>query len=590
MPAMSPALIERLVDIARAAAAAGHGGKETIYAAACKELGLSRATLLRKIKEVTVKQERKQRSDAGQVSLPRPEAEMISAVLMESLRKNNKRIMSIGQAVHMLRANSEIRADLVDPATGECKPLSDNAVSRALRQYGLHPDQLMRPAPAVEMKSLHPNHVWQIDASLCVLYYLNAAGREAGLQVMDHRKFYKNKPANLKRIESDRVWRYAVTDHYSGTIFVNYVLGAESGANLAESFIAAIQKRSHDQDPFHGVPLKLMMDPGSANTSGLFKNLMRRLSVEPLVHAPEQPRGTGQVENAHNLIETNFESGLRFKPVHSLEELNETAGVWMRWYNGTKLHGRHGHTRYAMWQTIREEHLRIAPSAELCRELLTHEPQRRKVTVKLRVEFAGKEWDVSAVPNIMVGEPVMVTYNPYNAATVYIVDRDIEGNELLHAAPLIERDDAGFSADARVIGEEYRAPADTRADVNRKAQEKLVTGADTLEAAAAERKAKAVPFGGRLDPYKHMPEETVAGYMPRKGTELPTSTRVAQVDRILPLFEVAGEMVRRGVEMTVERNAQVRSWYPDGVPESELDQLQQRLTVRASLRVVGGEK
>ncbi|HEY8710744.1 MAG TPA: integrase, partial [Burkholderiaceae bacterium] len=341
--------------------------------------------------------------------------------------------------------------------------------------------------------------------------------------------------------------------------------------------------------PFHGVPLKLMMDPGSANTSGAFKNLLRRLSVEALVHMPEQPRGTGQVENAHNLIETQFESGLRFKAITSLADLNQAAGIWMRWFNGTKTHGRHGHTRYAMWQTIREEQLRIAPSAELCYELLTHEPQRRKVGVKLRVEFCGKEWDVSQVPNIMVGEPVMVTYNPYNAATVFLVDRDADGNEVLHAAPLIERDDAGFSVDAVVIGEQFRAHADTRADINRKQQQKLVTGTDTLEAAAAARKAKALPFGGRLDPYKHMPEETVASYLPRKGTELPSATRVAAVDRILTLFEAAGELVRRGLEMNAERNAQVRSWYPDGVPESEMDQLQQRLTVRASLRVVGKE-
>lgn len=587
---MSPALIERLVDIARAAHAAGHGGKEAVYAAASRELSISRATLLRKLKEVTVKSERKQRSDAGQVSLTRAEAEMVSAVLMESYRKNNKRIMSIGQAVHMLRANGEIRAELLNPATGEVTPLSDNAVSRALRVHGLHPDQLQQPAPAIEMRSLHPNHVWQIDASLCVLYYLGASGKTAGLQVMDHKKFYKNKPANLKSIESDRVWRYAVTDHFSGTIFVNYVMGAESGANLAESFMAAIQKRSDEQDPFHGVPLKLMMDPGSANTSGLFKNLMRRLKVDPLVHAPEQPRGTGQVENAHNLIETSFESGLRFKPIHDLDELNAAAGIWMRWYNGVKIHGRHGHTRYAMWQTIREEQLRIAPPIELCRELLTHEPQRRKVSARLHVEFSGREWDVSAVPNIMVGEPVMVTYNPYNSATVYIVDRDIDGNEVLHAAPLIERDEAGFAVGAAVIGEEFKSHADTRADTNRKEQQKLITGTDTLEAAEAARKAKAVPFGGRIDPYKHLPEETVAGYMPRRGTELTTSVQVGAIDRTLTLFEAAGELVRRGVEMNVERNAQVRSWYPDGVPESELDQLQQRLTVRATLRVVGGDK
>jgi hypothetical protein len=34
--------------------------------------------------------------------------------------------------------------------------------------------------------------------------------------------------------------------------------------------------------------------------------------------------------------------------------------------------------------------------------------------------------------------------------------------------------------------------------------------------------------------------------------------------------------------------SQLRAWHPDGVPEDQLDALQQRLTVRAGLRVVGG--
>ena len=38
---------------------------------------------------------------------------------------------------------------------------------------------------ATELQSLHPNHVWQIDASLCVLYYLAArTPAEAGLHNM----------------------------------------------------------------------------------------------------------------------------------------------------------------------------------------------------------------------------------------------------------------------------------------------------------------------------------------------------------------------------------------------------------------------
>ena len=195
---LNPVIVGRLAQVLQAAQAAPRGGKQAIYAAACAELGMSNATLHRHLGKITVKPERKKRSDAGDVSLTRDEAVAISAALMTSHRKTNKRLMSIGQAVEVMRANGEVRAERTDPATGELVPLSDSAIARALRHYNLHPDQLNRPTPAVELKSLHPNHVWQIDASLCVLYYLNARTEsESGLQVMERDKFYKNNPAYL---------------------------------------------------------------------------------------------------------------------------------------------------------------------------------------------------------------------------------------------------------------------------------------------------------------------------------------------------------------------------------------------------------
>lgn len=203
----APILINRLVAIAQAAADATHGTREAVYTAAIAELGISRATLLRKLKEVSVSQPRKRRSDAGQVSMLKNEALLVSAVLMESTRKNGKRLMSVEQAINILRSNGEIAAERTNPATGEIAPLSVTAISRALREHKLHPDQLMAPEPVTRLASRHPNHVWQIDASLCVLYYMakDTGRKESGLQVMAHDVFYKNKPGNLKRIENDTV-------------------------------------------------------------------------------------------------------------------------------------------------------------------------------------------------------------------------------------------------------------------------------------------------------------------------------------------------------------------------------------------------
>lgn len=586
--ARSAALTERLVHIASTAALAGHGKKEAIYADACSGLGISRATLLRQLKEVTVKPERKRRADAGKTAVSREEAVLISAALMASLRKSaTKRLLSVDQAVEMMRDNGEIRCDRVDTDTGEVFTLATSTIIRALRTYRLHPDQLLAPEPAVELRSLHPNHVWQIDASLCVLYYLKAANeKESGLQVMEYNRFYKNKPANLKSIESDRVWSYEVTDHNSGSIMVNYVNGAESGMNLSESFIKAICQRP--RDPLHGVPYILMMDMGSANTSGLFKNFARRLGVELIAHAAGNARATGQVENARNIIERSFEAGLRFQPVANLEELNARAQQWAIWYNATKIHSRHFKTRTEQWMTITEQQLRIAPPADLCRTLLTHEPESRVVDDFLRVKFAGREWDVRAVPRVMVGEKLMVTYNPYQLDTVFIVDADAEGNELLHAAPVVERGSDGFATTANIIGQDYRKHAETEADINRRAVELATYGVATQEEADAAKKAKALPFGGRVDPMKSVTDTDLPTFLPRRGTDLVVGAGAVAAERTFTLFETAAELARLGVAMDADKNRLVASWFPDGVPESEIAGLQHRLTVRAGLKVVGG--
>lgn len=586
----SPAMTQRLVEIATAAQRAGHGCKDLVYTAACSELGMSRATLLRALKDVAVRAPRKRRSDAGQVWLAREEAVVISALLMESHRKNGKRLLSIGQAVEILRANpgEGVRAERIDTDSGEYLPLSDSAIARALRHYGLHPDQLLQPSPATELRSLHPNHVWQIDASMCVLYYLNTRNpREAGLQVMEREKFYKNKPVNLKRIENDRVWSYEVTDHNSGAIFVHYVLGAESGANLAESFIAAIQQRG--DEPFYGVPQILMMDMGSANTSGLFTNLARRLQVQLMPHAVGNARATGQVEKARDLIERSFESGLKLQPVRDLDDLNTQARRWARWYNEHKVHSRHGRTRFEQWMTITAEQLRVAPSVQLCRELLTHAPEKRRVNLHTRVEFKGREYDVSTVPGVMVGQTLHVTYNPYRPDEALIADTDGSGHEVLIPVPVIELDDAGFALTANVIGEDWRRPADTVADRNRKEVEMVAMDAPSLDAAAAARKAKQLPFGGRVDAMRVVDQAPKQTFLPRRGTDLPISTTVGEAaPTILTHFQAASELARRGVQMNVELNATLRSLHPDGVPESALDELETRLTVRAGLRVVAG--
>ncbi len=581
---MSPALIEALLEVHARAQAAGHGGKEAVYASACQLLGLSRATLMRRLKEVSVKPERKRRTDAGKMSLGLADAQRLSAQMMEGYRANDKSIQAMRLSLQQLRAENPLFASVVDLETGEARQLSESACARALREYALHPEQLRRPEPVQQLASDHPNDVWQLDFSISTLYYVPGQG-QSGVQDMAPSEFYKNKPENFEKIKRQRLLRGAITDHTSGSIFVLYLEGGESMANMAELLLAAIAQRPDQQ--MYGVPFHLMVDPGSG-AGGAFRNLLRRLQVKLIVNEAGNPRAKGQVENAHNIIETSFESGFKFTHVPDIAWINEKATQWMRWYNSTRMHRRHGLTRWAKWMEITQAQLRLVDSA-LARQLLTHSPETPKVQPNLTVRFAGREWDLRDVPGVLIGERTEITYNPFDAAVAYVVQHGADGQELLIPVPQVKEGLHGFREGAAHIGREHKALPDTVALTNRKALERLATGTDSDEAAASARKAKALPFGGKHDPYKHHEELPAATMLPRRGTELETATRVAQTaPELLTHFEAAKALVARGVQMAPELVATLKHLHPEGVPDDQVEALVARLKVRTGLRVVAG--
>lgn len=575
---MSAVITRRLVDLARALETAPRKEKTALCKAAAHELGLSLATVYRRLGDLKVdKPSRKKREDAGTSILTEQEAETICTVIIESARRNDKRLYSLEDAVQVARSSGLIQAGRVDTDTGEFTPMSISAIRRAMINYRRHPDILLAPAPVTELVSRHPNHVWQIDASLCVLYYLKpgAAARENGLRLMEADKFYKNKPRNLARIAADRVWSYEITDHYTGWIYVEYVMGAESSENLCNVLINAMQERG-GADMLHGVPEILMLDPGSANTSEITKNLCRSLGVRRIVHAPGAARVTGQVENARNIIERKFEAGLKFQPVANLDELNALATKWRSVFNATAVHRRYGKSRSELWMTIREQQLIKAPSVEVCRSLAVSEPVTRKVTTKLRVSFEGREFSVSMVPDVCVGNTLMVTRNPWRDDSVQIHTTNAEGHEVFYVAPVIVTNEAGFDIEGAIIGEEHKRHAETPAQKARKTVAKIAMGEETEEGVEAARKEQRIPLGGQLQPFKHIDETQLPTYMPRRGTahdltpptiEEPPISVFAIAKRLQPLFP----------SWSPDHYAWLSKHFPGGAKESEVESIEARL-------------
>ncbi|WP_088158734.1 DDE-type integrase/transposase/recombinase [Achromobacter xylosoxidans] len=575
---MNAATTEELVAVARIWRDAPHGRKGDILAGASQRLGIARATLHRRLKEITVVPNRKRRSDAGQVALSIDDAKFIAAVLMEHMRKNGKRLKSIADAVEMLRVNGMIDARRIDPASGEVVELSDSAILRALRQYRLHPDQLLAPAPAVSLRSLHPNHVWQIDASRCVLYYLPKQQSDNGLRIADHTAFYKNKPGNLIKMINESLWRYVVTDHRSGALFLIYVIGGETGANLADVFIEAMCKR--EGEAFYGVPKMAMLDPGSANTGAVFQNLCKALQVKVQINKPGNPRAKGQVEKAQDISERSFESGLKLlapEEVCSVEAINRLAAKWRRWFNGTRVHSRHGMTRDAAWLHIGPDELIIPPSADLMRELAVSAPEPRVVSTMLRVSYLGHEYDVSHVPGVIVGEKLQICRNPWRLDTAQAIGVSDQGQDVYHVLERVVKDEFGQVASAPVIGEGYQRHADTPVQEALKSIELLTTGADTLEQAEAVRKARALPFGGQIDPFKHINEAQIPDTMPRRGT---AHDLVAPTVQLPPLTIIQAVKQIKGhfAAWSSAHYAWLQENYQEGVPADDLERVAAELS------------
>lgn len=600
--ALTPDRIIALKGVADVLQSAGHGNKTAVALDQAQRLGCTVKTLYRQLEEAGLSQPRKRRSDFGQLSVSREETMKLMAIKTAAQRANGKDGMAYENAARLGRANGLFAMGKLDKDTGEVVPVSDATIARAVRHYRLDMKTLRKPAPHRGAKSLHPNHVWQVDASVCVLYYLD----DGGLGVMEADEFYKNKPENFQKRAKQMVIRYVCTDHFTGTVFFYYYLGAESGEMLCEFFIRCMQAKDHDKEPFHGVPFIVVLDPGAANKGALFTNLCRLLGIKVIIHRPKNPRAKGSVEKHNDIIERGFETTLVGKKVESLELLNEEGGKWRRWFNGTRKHSRHGHTRYGLWQTIRAEQLRLPPDAGLCRQLMTGKTAMRDVRGDWTVSLGGVSYDVREVAHLNIGQKVEVAQSPYRADAILLIEQDEHKRDVHWVCPAVAMGAGNFRDDAPTWGEEIKVFADTPAVRDMKAIEQLAYGVEGKLAVDEARRKRAPIFEG-LDISSHLESATPASYMARPGTELDIKTPIAKPRkedllaspadlvvevRQLNLVQLVGRLASAMPgEWSPEHYLRISDWYPAGAPESEIGAIVDRLkgfTEPPRLRAVGG--
>jgi hypothetical protein len=90
-------------------------------------------------------------------------------------------------------------------------------------------------------------------------------------------------------------------------------------------------------------------------------NLCQALGIRLIAHKARNARATGSVEKARDILERDFEHGLRFCRVESIDELNRLARLWRMKFNRTAIHSRYGMARTDKWLLITEEQLVKAP-------------------------------------------------------------------------------------------------------------------------------------------------------------------------------------------------------------------------------------
>lgn len=567
---LTPAQIAYVVETGHRLESAERGELSGIVARAAAALQVSPQTLRRYLARYAgYKPERKPRSDKGVTSIDESTAHTAAGLLLKSTRATGKQLLSFQAAREILQYNGIGKAD---PETGEIIMPSVSTLARALRVYGCHPDQLRAGKPAQRMRSLHPNHTWLLDASVCVMYYLP----DGKVQIMDEEQFYKNKPRALEKIAKRRVIRYVLTDHYSGSLYLRYDEGDEDAKGVLDTLIAAMCPRG-DRDPLRGAPYQLMMDKGAGNTSHMVRDFLAALDIRLILHATGNPRAKGAVEVANNIVERSFEGRLRFLDIHSLEDLQRQADMWRAHFNARAVHTRTGKTRNAVWQTIQPEHLRLV-ERETLEEIAAWKRCTRKIDARFSISVATRRWGAQTYDlrdlsyhGLAVHDVVDVRINPYKAPAITVSKELPDGTRLEWIVEPIIKDSAGFAADAAVIGQEHKALPKTRTDTVLEAIERKAYAAATAADAAQAREAGAKPFA-HLDIMADVRPAPLALFA--QGVQHAPDKQQKPAERMLDRLEAA-RLIRARIPQVWGHNPRrcaelLRGRFPEGMPESQL--------------------
>ncbi|GAB7511463.1 transposase family protein [Bilophila wadsworthia] len=522
---------------------------------------------------------KKPRKGKGETCVPEALCRKVAGLVICGDRANGKRPMCIKDAVKRWEANGE---GIADPETGEVTMPSVETISRAMRRYGCHPDQLRVASPSVRMRTEYPNRLWQADASVCVLYRIRGTGN---IGLMKEESYNEKKPENLIKIRNTRIVRYIVVDHCSGNFYLRYEQAAgEDAKGFLDTLIDAITDRG-PQDVMHGVPEILYTDPGPGPASSLVTGFCGQMGITPAQHVPGRARATGSVEKCQDIVECKFESRLRFLEVPDVSELQSLADRWRRYFCATAIHTRTKKTRNDVWLSIPAEKLRTA-EADVMHSIAAWGEVRCQVkddftiSADTRTHYGVRRYDLRELGyhGLQVRDSVSVRLNPYKAPSIIAVIEKADGEKLSFEVPPMQFDGAGFDLGAPAFGEGFKAMPKTRAEKTLEAIKKEAYGVQSVEEADKMRRAGKPAYAG-IDIMADVKEASV--YLKKAGTPLQVEEQKADVP---PMKRLSFALMMRRDHPDVWRDDNtdecaewLRTRYPDTVPGNEIEAVIERM-------------
>jgi transposase InsO family protein len=436
---------------------------------------------------------RKKRRDAGKSVVTYDIATKAAAFITQSQRKNGKYLGTSKYAVRLLETNGIIEPGTVTPAN----------LSRRMIALGISKRHLDAPDPVTQLQSLYPNHVHQVDVSVCPQQYPKQFGRQ-GIWLSD-RIFYKNKIKKFKALVGKKILhRYVLTDHCTGAIEVRYYWAPGEDTESLLDFLYHAWREKDDR-PFCGVPKILMTDQGPSFKAGATQDLMKNFGIEWLPHMPRNPRATGQVECGQNIVERDFEAGFREKPADTVEEMNDRVSAWMLSYNGCEKHTRHNHTRYGLWSARALEHLKLPPrDFDSFKACALSKPEERTVTHDRTILYDNGSYLLHQHPEYLFGDKILIRYSPFDYPDIVVENKTREAIRL--NLPRASFNAYGFRDDAVVIGDRDAIASRPKHTITQHAKKDIVAAREALDKIGIDPHIREMPNVEFLKPAKRAVE------------------------------------------------------------------------------------